>query len=79
MSIIKSKSAEIIDFDFSSKCMNIDMIINAMRKEKASSVLFFGGGAKFDTSDLYSMDTGVFIMSIILKKKKKNDEMEGEY
>lgn len=79
MSIIEKKFEKVEDFEFSSKCMDIDKIVGAMRKEKASSVLFFGGGAKFDTSDLYSMDTGVFVLSIILYYHIRNNEIEGEY
>ena len=66
MAIIKKRFAEIDDFDCSIQCLDLDRILNAMRQKKSSGFLMFGGGAKFDTSDRYSMDTGVFILTIIL-------------
>ena len=79
MSIIESQFKEIEDFDYSTKCLEIDKIISAMREKKSDGFLVFGGGAMFDTSELYSLDTGVFIMTIIMYYYVKTDEIEGEY
>lgn len=66
MAIIKKRFTEIDDFDYSIQCLDLDRILKAMRQKKSSGFLMFGGGAKFDTSDRCSMDTGVFILTIIL-------------
>ena len=66
MAIIEKNFAEIDDFDYSVQCIDLDRIIDAMHQKKTGGFLMFGGGAKFDTSDRYSMDTGVFVLTIIM-------------
>ena len=79
MAIIEKKFKEIEDFDYSAKCLDIDIIISAMRLKRSSGFLGIGSGAMFDTSDLYSSDTGVFILTIIMYYYIKSKVVEGEY
>ena len=65
MAMIEKDFAKIEDFDYSIQCLDLDRIIDAMHQKKTDGFLMFGGGAKFDTSDRYSMDTGVFVLTII--------------
>ena len=79
MAIIEKKYQEIEDFEYSAKCLDIDRIIRAMRLKRSSGFLGIGSGAMFDTSDLYSSDTGVFILTIIMYYYIKSKVVEGEY
>ena len=74
MAMIEKDFAEIDDFDYSIQCIKLDRIIDAMHQKKTDGFLMFGGGAMFDTSDRYSMDTGVFVLTIIVYYLIQNEQ-----
>ncbi len=74
MAIIEKDFAEIDDFDYAIQCIDLDRILDAMHQKKTDGFLMFGGGAKFDTSDRYSMDTGFFVLTIIMYYHIQNQQ-----
>ncbi len=79
MAVMDKNYKEIQDFDYSSKCLDIDKIVNSMRETRQNGFLFFGGGWQFDITKSYNLDTGVFILTFIMYYHIKNAEIEGEY
>ena len=76
-SIIEADWHEITDFEYSSKCLNIDKVIASMKKEKAS-VIVMAKKTLFDLTELYCDDTGIFIITMIIYFYIKNNELVGE-
>ena len=75
MSIIDSDFNEIDDFDYSSKCLDLDKIITAMKNKKADGINLFEKRNAFDIEDLYCGDTCTFIITIIVFYCIKNGEI----
>ena len=61
--IINNNFKPIENFDFSADCLDQNLIINAMKDEKRKALTL---KYRFDTKELYSLDTCVFIMAIIM-------------
>lgn len=72
--VIANKGKKIKDFDFSTKSLDIDKIIEQMKKEKMATFPF-GQKNRFDTSEVNSADVAVFVMTIILFYMIKNNEV----
>lgn len=73
--ILNDDNKVIDDFDFSTECLNLSRIIDAMRKETG----LIGKKAKFDTKEPYTSDRSTFIMVIIMFYYIKGNEVIGEY
>ena len=80
-SIVEADYSEISDFGYPTKCLEIDKMIASMKAEKSATIPIGNIGKKtmFDLTDLYSEDTGTFIISMIMYYHIKNNEFEGEY
>lgn len=61
--IVDNKLKPINNFDFSADCLKQEKIINAMKDEKKRALKL---KHRFDTTELYSLDTCVFIITIIM-------------
>lgn len=71
---VKSKE-EIKDFDYSISAINLDKMLSSMKEEKSVGI---AKKALFDLKELYSLDTAVFVLSIIIYYYiKSNDVQEG--
>ena len=77
MAIIDNKGKRIKDFDYSTKCLDLDKMIAEMKKEKVSAFPF-GTKDKFNLSELYSTDTSTFIMTMIMYYFIKNNDITEE-
>lgn len=74
-SVVEKKGARIEDFRYPNTCLELDKIISALKAEKP----LFIKKPLFDISDLYCLDTSMFIISMILYYHIKNNAIEGEY
>ena len=74
MAVIDNDGKKIKDFDFSSACLDIDKIIEQMKKEKVSTFPF-GQKNRYDMAEVNSADVAVFVMVIILFFVIKNNEV----
>ena len=61
--IVNNDFKPIDNFDFSADCLKQELIINAMKDEQKKGLTLKN---RFDTSELYSLDTCIFIMTIIM-------------
>lgn len=77
--IIKNKHKEIDNLNYSITCLNPDVIINSMKNETETDMLIFNTRLKFDIKNLYSSDTGTFIIALIVLYKLLADKVQGEY
>ena len=75
--IIKNGGKEISNFDYSIGCLSPECIIDSMKNEQYTIVKMKKN--KFDIKDLYCLDTGTFILSIIILYAILHDRVEGEY
>lgn len=74
---LRSTAKVISDFDYSTEKVQPEEIMKALKEEKVSFPVV--KKPRFDTKDLYSLDTGTFIVTIILMCHLKCCEIIGEY
>lgn len=68
------------EFTFSTKELDLDKIISALKAEKPGGIaLPIGKKTMFNLEDLYCTDTVTFIITMIMYCHIKNLEVEGEY
>ena len=72
--IIQNKFNPISDFEYSSKCLNLPQIVNAMLNEKKSMLK----KNLFDIKEHYSTDQFTFVVMIIMYYQIKIKEISGE-
>lgn len=72
--IIKNDGKEISDMEYSSECLDINQIIDSLKKEQ-NGVLKH---PKFDLASSYSIDICSFVILIIMFYHIKNNELAGE-
>ncbi len=73
--IIKNDKKEITDMNYSSDCLDIETIVDAMEKEQA----VIGKAAKFNLKDFYDDDDFTFILLTVIYYYIKNNVSIGEY
>ncbi len=62
--IVSNNHKTIEDFDYSADCLDQNIIINAMKNEKSKRKV--KGKNRFNTEDLYSLDTCTFVITVIM-------------
>lgn len=73
--IIKNDKKEITDMNYSSDCLYIETIVDAMKNEQA----VLGKSAKFNLKDFYDDDDFTFILLSLIYFYIKNNAAIGEY
>lgn len=77
--IIKNKFKEIDNLNYSITCLNPEVIINSMKNEPGTDFSVLFNTRKFEIKNPYSLDTGTFIMALIVLHKLLADKVQGEY
>lgn len=75
-SVIDSNNEVIDDFDYSANFISLEKMIACMKEEKSSAIMF--KKKQFDIEDLYGLDTGTFIITMIMYCFIKDNQVEGE-
>lgn len=75
-SVIDSNNEVIDDFDYSANFISLEKMIACMKEEKSSTIMF--KKKQFDIEDLYGLDTGTFIITMIMYCFIKDNQVEGE-
>lgn len=79
MAIINNHFKTIDNLDFSASSLNLEMIINAMKKEQKNAPLQMRKEKRFKISDLYCSDTCTFIMAMLLLNKIEDAQVKGDF
>lgn len=79
MSAINNQHAEIKDFNYSVRCLNIEQIIANLENEQFIGIKTIVDIKRFDTKELYDRDTCIFILAIIALTKIMDDQIQGDY
>ena len=64
------------DFNYSANFISLEKMIACMKEEKSSAIMF--KKKQFDIEDLYGLDTGTFIITMIMYCFIKDNQVEGE-
>ena len=75
-SVIDSNNEVIDDFNYSANFISLEKMIACMKEEKSSTIMF--KKKQFDIEDLYGLDTGTFIITMIMYCFIKDNQVEGE-
>lgn len=73
--IINNGFKEIEDFNLSMNCLNLPVIVEALRKE----TVLIGKKSKYDIEDPYSSYRSTFVILVIMFYYMKSKEIMGEY
>lgn len=79
MSILANDFKPVTDFDYSSDCLNLYEILNAMRNEKTDLVVGIGKRSRFDTKEEYCIDRSSFVITVLMYYCIKSKEVTGEF
>ena len=75
-SVIDNNNSIISDFDYAVNFISLEKMLACMKEERSSALMF--RKKQFDIEDLYGLDTGTFIITMIMYCFIKDNQVEGE-